>query len=1022
MTPRPDLPDADVRRRATGELDRSFVVTGGRGTGTTAVVVDRVVALTRHGETPEHIVVVVATPTAAESFRRRLAQATNGPADVRVLTVPELALWIVGQAPGGVRVLHPASALAARRGDVARMVDDLLDDPSLEPWVLRALTLGLDPDTLEEAVRRLNTQWDALSHAPGPGGAGVPALSPVDVGPVMAALNEAVALSEGCTDEDDLLLGHLNNRLVEARRRLSDAQDDNEVLSLLARLPSFSSPFGRKENWQGQSAMARAACAAAEIARQTVLADIRAPILVTLLAVVSRATLDGAARRLAAGRVSDDDVLAQARRLLRDDGAVRAAVRHGLGHLLVDDLAGTGADERRLVDLVIDAAADTVVVRVRPEPDSAKGCDAYLPLVANLRSVPGLVAFAGVATALFDDAASGAGAAPLGVAVRSAHASAVRAGAGVQLALPGLDGSSHAPLLELPPVVALGGAIEGPRGLVFAAAARDVASAVARARAEGWPVTDAALDGATRPARWRDVVIAVADDRAVAPLEEALDDAGIPYRLGDPAMLWASEMVGDVLAALAAADDPNDTVSVLTALRSPGLGCGDDDLLSWRVAGGTWDPLAPMPEDGEDHPVGRAMAELADLHARSRWAGTAELVRRTLSSLHALELAMARPGTAGHWHRLEWLVERACRFDGAGGGTLRQFVRWAEDERRGPSTLRSTMLDDGAAAVAVDDAVLVTSLEAVAQLEAPIVVVTGLDGDAGRAPPPLVWTDDGPEVHLGGVLRSPGYAEVIESARTDVDHQRRRAAWTAMTRARDHVVVCIHHRGRDGTTEPTTAARLAEICRAHPLLWRRLPEAGAAFFRDASAAPPGPPVATAAAAPGASATPAGSAASSWSDEVADWEAAHAARRQRLETLPVFVGEEVAVPHLRGELASWAAGRRLHRAVPVSWAVADPGAKAPILFETTVTLIDDDDGLVIIGSATGGDGADGREGLVDDMAVLALQAEALEATTGRPVHRCVLVGADRLGGTMRELSGDDLAEARRAARRDLVRRF
>ena len=126
------------------------------------------------------------------------------------------------------------------------------------------------------------------------------------------------------------------------------------------------------------------------------------------------------------------------------------------------------------------------------------------------------------------------------------------------------------------------------------AATRDAAVTIADIVGTRWAVVDEEL-GETRAARWRDVAVLLPARTALGALEEALEEARIPYRLEGVAMLWGSDEVRDVLAVLRGADDPVDRVAVLAALRSPGLACGDDDLVTWRQAEGRWDPRAPGP-------------------------------------------------------------------------------------------------------------------------------------------------------------------------------------------------------------------------------------------------------------------------------------------------------------------------------------------------------------------------------------------------------------------------------------------
>src|SRR5581483_6071165 len=75
----------------------------------------------------------------------------------------------------------------------------------------------------------------------------------------------------------------------------------------------------------------------------------------------------------------------------------------------------------------------------------------------------------------------------------------------------------------------------------------------------------------------------------------------------------------------------------------------------------------------------------------------------------------------------------------------------------------------------------------------------------------------------GTVLRSAGYQQAAEEDRALDRLERIRLLYVATTRARDHLILCLHHKQRAGTDQ-SHAARLSAICADHPLLWRRLPD------------------------------------------------------------------------------------------------------------------------------------------------------------------------------------------------------
>ena len=73
----------------------------------------------------------------------------------------------------------------------------------------------------------------------------------------------------------------------------------------------------------------------------------------------------------------------------------------------------------------------------------------------------------------------------------------------------------------------------------------------------------------------------------------------IPHRAESSSLVYATRAIRDLFAIVRAVDDPTDTLRLVTALRTPLLGCGDDDLFRFKVErAGRWSYLADQPDDG----------------------------------------------------------------------------------------------------------------------------------------------------------------------------------------------------------------------------------------------------------------------------------------------------------------------------------------------------------------------------------------------------------------------------------------
>jgi len=778
--------------------------------------------------------------------------------------------------PPGFEVLDETAERADFDARFERFADTLLTDRDAEPALVRGFAIGLSHDDLVEIARAFHRHWDRLEDG------GLESLEEmrataggwpeVDPGPVIAAIDTAVSMGSWCADARDKLKEHLEG-LVALGAQLAACDDEQSTLQFLDSLKPLRTTLGQQGNWGGHIDEVRGACAAAEQARLDVLHASCHAVLAELGTRLARFVLTTANERRAEGRLGFHDLLVHARRLLRHDRAAADALRRRYRRLLVDEFQDTDPIQVELaarIAATVDGSADLrhaekgglfvvgdpkqSIYRFRRadiESFSRVGeqIGEQIVLVTNFRSVPGILRFVNTVfeelfgtepvpgQAAHHDLIGERDPVPLrfrGSAGRSGGRGAAMPGGGaLQLSLAGFGTQAEEPVepappprprptAGMPPVVVLGGPMKTSVAEVRRAAARDVALTIEDVVATRWAVVDEE-DGATRAVRWGDVAVLLPARTALGALEEALEETRIPYRLEGVALLWGSDEVRDLLAVLRAADDPVDRVAVLGALRSPGLACGDDDLVSWHRAEGSWDPRDPVPTGLEAHPVAGAMAVLARLHDERWWREPSAMVARAFDELRSFELCLAYHRPRDHWQRLRWLLDQARLFDETVGGSLRSFLQWAdlqaEDDRRsggvGPPDPD-------------DDAVRVMTIHGSKGLEFPVVVLAGLEREVapGQRPPAVLWREDGtPELRASGRLRSLRYDETNERERELDALEQHRLLYVGMTRARDHLVVCLHHKEpKDATgAKRTEAALLHDICLRAPQLWRRLP-------------------------------------------------------------------------------------------------------------------------------------------------------------------------------------------------------
>ncbi|MEY2464767.1 MAG: ATP-dependent helicase/nuclease subunit [Acidimicrobiaceae bacterium] len=837
--------DHEARERVRNDVTHNLFVEAGAGTGKTKVLVDRVVRLVSSGTVrePAGLVAITFTEAAAAELRDRIrselerAAANEAlPADERArcrTTRDRLDEAVITTLHGfAQRVLaeHPLEAglppsfevddgVASRVRFVERwnaFCDDLFDDPTAEADLLLGHALGLGTGRLRDVAQRFHDRWDRVLEAD----LLVPTVPRVDLEPIVAPLREAILVAGDRLVSDDILANIVRQWASVALLldQAISAGDELEAIRTLASAP-LRQPggYGKKPLWGDDKPVIAELGTRARDASIAVLEQLRRAVLERMLPRLRDFTAAGVEERRSRGRLEFHDLLVHARNLLRADAGVRAGLASRIDVILIDEFQDTDPIQLDIAFLL--AAADP---SAPPAPwAEAELAPGKLLIVGDPKQ--SIYGFRGADISLWDRTRSRFGpdvvrldqnfrTVPQLLAwVNEVFAEVIAEGEeGMQ---PSFDrlAAFRPDLREGPAVMIVGGPVDQlPVAELREREASDLAELIVSLRADGVTVSPPeGPEGAPpRPLRFDDIALLVPTRTPLAQLERALDRHDIPSRVESRSLIWATDAVRELLAVLAAIDDPADEVALIAALRSPGFACSDVDLLEWREAGGWWDHRGEPPEGLDpDHPVARAMAALHTLHRDRGTVPVNELVERVVRERGLVELTFAQRRPRDHWRRLRFVVDQARAFVEGGGRSVGEFVAWAE-----------LQMDEGAQVVETpapepdDDAVRILTIHGSKGLEFPVVVLAGL-ASSGRDNGPWVrWGDERPEVAVGpkgSRFATTGFAAAAETASEAADYEDQRLLYVAATRARDHLVVSLHHSMKG---QGTHAKELWRVC------------------------------------------------------------------------------------------------------------------------------------------------------------------------------------------------------------------
>ncbi len=827
-------------------LDQTLFVEAGAGSGKTSCLVSRFVALVDSGVPADRIAAITYTSKAANELVERIRsslekRAREGSELCRaslalldrsaICTVHSFAQRILtahpieAGLPPRVNVIEDIAATVAFEARWEAYVETLLSDPEMERPIRLLLASDGSVNQLRSIAVAFNGNWDLVAER---ARIQTPPLPAVDASNILLDLAEVALVADECTAEDDKLLLHIKGPVAEFARSLRQAAEDDSKLELLTK-PKIKYRYGQARHWPETDVVAvRQQLLDIQTSCESLVARYQDATLQVLAASLARFTLDGAESRRAAGELEYHDLLVLARSLLRDPihgPAVRTTLAQRYQRLLVDEFQDTDPIQVELAVLIAsdDPEAGSKDWRtVAPRPG-------HLFFVGDPKQAIYRFRRADIATFLDTRDNVVGSAETLDHNYRTSKTildwvnktfdELIVEAAGSQPRYTALIPVRKDP--EVGPAVAfIGREHEGrPKAEeIRIAEARDVAGVIHQAITEQWTVSERTPDGAEqwRPARCSDIAILLPSRNSLPELQSALESAEIPYRVETSTLVYETREVRDLMLAMRAIDDPTDGLSIVSALRTPSFGCGDDDLLIWkRRYGGSWDYLDPVPDGApHDHPVAVGLAQFRRLHEERRWKSPSEIMDATLREGRFFELGAGMRRPRDLWRRLRFVLDQCRAWEEAGGVTLRQYLRWIASQAVQGERAKETVLPESD-----DDAVRILTIHGAKGLEFPIAVMSGMTAlmvrEAGgvqvRFPDTEGWA-----IQVRKGFATAAFEETMASEEARERDERIRLLYVATTRARDHLVVSVH-RKQDGGPAVTSAQILHEAG-SHPAL------------------------------------------------------------------------------------------------------------------------------------------------------------------------------------------------------------
>ena len=235
--------------------------------------------------------------------------------------------------------------------------------------------------------------------------------------------------------------------------------------------------------------------------------------------------------------------------------------------------------------------------------------------------------------------------------------------------------------------------------------------------------------GKFRPLAYRDCVILMRSPGQWADVfARTLQDEGIPAYTTSKSGYFSALEVTVVLNYLNILDNPGQDIPLTAVLRSPIVGCSDEELVKLRISdpeGSIYDLVRQYAETGEDAELSeklqRFLEQLSSFRERIPYTEVHDLILQVIEETGYGRYASAMPGGAQREANLKMLGEKAVDYENTSYHGLFNFIRYIERMKKYEVDYGEVNLFSEA-----EDTVRIMSIHKSKGLEFPVVFVSCL--------------------------------------------------------------------------------------------------------------------------------------------------------------------------------------------------------------------------------------------------------------------------------------------------------
>ena len=291
-----------------------------------------------------------------------------------------------------------------------------------------------------------------------------------------------------------------------------------------------------------------------------------------------------------------------------------------------------------------------------------------------------------------------------------------------------------------------------------------------------------------KPVSYNDICILVEKNADIPIIENELNNLSIPNINQNSAINYQAQEIKDIINCLKAINNPYDKISIIAALKSPAFSCSDEDLFQHVKDHKSFNYI-------ENHQKGSSKIDkylkiLNEFYVKKNRTTTTEIIEEFFTSRHLNSSAIVHENSENILNHYEFIMTTAISLSKDNHLTIIELLNYLEKDLNQGNKIPN---NDSS------NSVKIMTLHGAKGLEFPVVIMTGL-GFISETPSTennVLFDKENQqfEVKISKNIQTSNFENLLQKEIQNTLEEKIRLLYVSATRAKDFLIISLFKKG-----------------------------------------------------------------------------------------------------------------------------------------------------------------------------------------------------------------------------------